>query len=45
VWDNNEFGDGKEMFGIFDRDNDMKVVRTEWLEGIMAGAATAYPNR
>jgi endoglucanase len=44
VWDNNEFGNGKENFGIFDRDNNMKVNRTEWLEGIMEGAKTNYPN-
>jgi endoglucanase len=44
VWDNNEFGNGKENFGIFDRDNNMKVTRTEWLEGIMEGAKTNYPN-
>jgi endoglucanase len=43
VWDNNAFGNGSENFGIFSRGNGMKVIRTEWLEGIMQGAKTSYP--
>jgi len=37
VWDNNQFGNGQEKFGIFDRKNSMKV-KTPWvLDGIMQG--------
>ena len=37
VWDNNAFGDGQEKFGIFDRNQSMKV-KNEWvLKGIMEG--------
>ncbi len=44
VWDNNVFGNGSEMFGIFDRNNGMKVRIQEFLDGIMAGAQTNYPQ-
>lgn len=44
VWDNNAFGNGSENFGIFDRKNNMSVKRTNWLEGIMQGAKTNYPD-
>jgi endoglucanase len=44
VWDNNEFGNGAENFGIFDRDNNMNVRMPEFLNGIMEGAKTNYPN-
>jgi hypothetical protein len=32
------------MFGIFDRNNGMKVRVQEFLDGIMAGAQTNYPQ-
>ena len=35
VWDNNAFGNGQEKFGIFDRDNDMKVKAPWILKGII----------
>lgn len=35
VWDNNQFGNGQEKFGIFDRDNDMKVKAPWILKGII----------
>ncbi len=39
VWDNNRFGNGMDMFGIFDRWKGMKV-RAPWiLEGIRKGKA------
>jgi endoglucanase len=44
VWDNNAFGNGSEMFGIFDRNDNMNVRVPAFLEGIMDGAKTAYPN-
>ena len=35
VWDNNKFGNGQEMFGIFDRNRSMKVKSPWILEGII----------
>lgn len=37
VWDNNAFGNGQEMFGIFDRHHGMKVKAPWILQGIMEG--------
>ena len=39
VWDNNAFGNGMEMFGIFDRSHSMKVKAPWILQGIMEGAS------
>jgi endoglucanase len=44
VWDNNVFGNDTERFGIFDRNNNMNVRMPEFLNGIMEGAKTNYPN-
>lgn len=44
VWDNNAFENGKENFGIFERNNGMKVGQTCFLDGIMEGAKTVYPS-
>lgn len=38
VWDNNRFGNGADMFGIFDRNHSMKVKAPWMIEGIMEGA-------
>lgn len=37
VWDNNQFGNGPEKFGIFDRERGMKVKYESVLKGIMEG--------
>ena len=37
VWDNNQFGNGTEKFGIFDRERGMKVKYESVLKGIMEG--------
>lgn len=42
VWDNNSFGNGKEKFGIFNRNNNMSVDETYFLNGIKEGSVTAY---
>ena len=34
IWDNNKFGSGPEMFGIFDRERGMKVKAPWILNGI-----------
>ncbi len=38
VWDNNYFGNGEEVYGIFDRNDGMKVRTPFLLKGIMKGA-------
>lgn len=38
VWDNNIFGNGKEIFGIFDRNMDMKIVKKDFIKAIQRGA-------
>jgi endoglucanase len=38
VWDNNKFGNGEEQFGIFDRNDRMKVKNTFFLQGLLEGA-------
>ncbi len=40
VWDNNVFGNGMEMFGIFDRKNNMQLVADWTVSGIMQGTVT-----
>jgi endoglucanase len=45
VWDNNAFGNGSENFGIFDRKNGMSVRVSCFLDGIMEGAKTQYPDK
>ena len=42
VWDNNAFGNGSEKFGIFDRNNNMSVRNTYFLEGIQQGSLAEY---
>lgn len=44
VWDNNVFGNKTESYGIFDRNNNMNVRTPAFLDGIMEGAKTSYPN-
>ena len=44
IWDNNKFGSGPEMFGIFDRDRGMKVKATWILKGVMEGKETKALN-
>ena len=39
VWDNNRFGNGADMFGIFDRKHSMKVKAPWVLQGIMEGVS------
>lgn len=38
IWDNNTFGNGKEKFGIFDRNHNMRVLVPELLNGAQEGA-------
>lgn len=38
AWDNNAFGNKDEMYGIFDRSNDMKIKNTYAMSGIIDGA-------
>ena len=39
VWDNNRFGNGADMFGIFDRNNNMSI-KADWvIKGIKEGVA------
>ncbi len=44
VWDNNySNGNGSEVFGMFDRNNDMAITAPQSLEGLMEGAKRSYP--
>ena len=39
VWDNNRFGNGADMFGIFDRSKNMSI-KADWvIKGIKEGVA------
>lgn len=39
IWDNNRFGNGADMFGIFDRNKNMEI-KADWIiKGIKEGIA------
>ena len=44
VWDNNQFGNGFDKFGIFNRNVNMIVKNKYALNGIMDGAKTQYQD-
>ena len=42
VWDNNIFGNGSEQFGIFNRNEDMRIDTPHFLNGVIEGSKAEF---